>query len=340
MEKYFKIYSNCILVKGLQRSVICDLQKQTFHIIPNTLYNILSKKRYNTKSIKQLYNKFNKNRSVLEEYFTFLINENLIILSESKKILKNFPKLSQNFLISSKITNAIIDFNEINYNYQKVIMQLDELQCKDIMVRYFSENNISSLNRLVGLINKSNILNMELVLPYCSTVNENNFHELVKKSNKISKVYVHSTLEHLKENFVTIDNTKIIFTKQKINSSECCGYISSEYFQTNIEMYLQSLNYNNCLYKKIGIDENGEIKNCPAMNQSFGNVNNTDLSEVIQKKKYKELWFLKKDKIEVCKDCEFRYICSDCRFHVENTNNLKSKPSKCNYDPSIAEWKD
>ena len=339
MEKYFKLYSNCILVKGAKRSIICDLQKQTFHIIPNTLYNILIKKKYNTKKISQLYQKFNDNKSTLEEYFDFLINKNLILLSESKKNLNNLPKISKKFIVPNKITNAIIDFSVNIYDYKKIINQLDKLFCKDLMLRFFNIIEIRSINEIIDFTNNSNISNVELVLPYCSDINENNINNIINKSNKISKVYIHSTSKELKENIIHTGNTKVIFTKQKIDNSECCGFISPEYFQVNNDMFLQSLNFNNCLYRKIGIDINGEIKNCPAMKKSFGNINNVSLEELIEKKDFQKKWYLKKDNIKVCKDCEFRYICSDCRFHISNPNNIRSKPLKCNYNPYLAEWK-
>ena len=47
---------------------------------------------------------------------------------------------------------------------------------------------------------------------------------------------------------------------------------------------------------------------------------------------------INKDLIDVCKDCEFRYICTDCRAYIQDKNNIYSKPAKCNYDPYNAEW--
>ena len=44
------------------------------------------------------------------------------------------------------------------------------------------------------------------------------------------------------------------------------------------------------------------------------------------------------DKIIVCKDCEFRYICTDCRIFIKDNNNIYSQPLHCNYNPYIAKW--
>lgn len=47
-----------------------------------------------------------------------------------------------------------------------------------------------------------------------------------------------------------------------------------------------------------------------------------------------------KDKITGCKDCEFRYICTDCRAYIEEPEDIYSKPLKCGYDPNTGEWED
>ena len=338
MEKYFKKYSNCILTKGIQRSIICDLQKQTFHIIPNTLYSILTKRKYNRKRINELYKKFKDNSDVLKDYFSFLINKDLIILSDTKKGLKRFTDLDKKYSVPNIILNGIMDIKEEKYSYKKVINQLELLLCKDLMIRFFNLKNVDYLFNVIDSINLSDIANIEIVLAYSLEVNENNIDKIVNRSDKISTIYVHSTKAELKENNITIGNTKIIFTKQEINNSNSCGYISPKYFRSNYEMYLQGISYNNCLYKKIGIDENGEIKNCPSMKKSFGNINNTDLINVVGSKEFKRLWYLKKDNIEVCKVCEFRLLCSDCRAYTKNPKKNNSQPSKCTYNPYIAKW--
>ncbi len=79
------------------------------------------------------------------------------------------------------------------------------------------------------------------------------------------------------------------------------------------------------------------------MLQSFGNIRNVTLEETLQHPDFKKYWSLTKDEIEVCKDCEFRYICTDCRAYTEGNKSNRdgldiSKPLKCGYDPYIGEW--
>ena len=74
------------------------------------------------------------------------------------------------------------------------------------------------------------------------------------------------------------------------------------------------------------------------MVKSFGNIENTTLTEAINKATFKDLWFISKSQIETCKDCEFRFICTDCRAYTENPADLYSKPLKCGYNPYTTKW--
>jgi hypothetical protein len=47
-----------------------------------------------------------------------------------------------------------------------------------------------------------------------------------------------------------------------------------------------------------------------------------------------------KENIALCKDCEFRYMCTDCRAYIKDPNNIYSQPAKCTYNPFIAKWRD
>jgi len=125
---------------------------------------------------------------------------------------------------------------------------------------------------------------------------------------------------------------------RNILSNESCGYISPAVFNTNIFIYMESQNNNICLNKKIAIDREGYIKNCPSMKHSFGNISNTSLKEIIVQTEFNKYWHIAKYQIKVCKDCEFRFICHDCRAYLTDPDDLYSKPLKCGYDPYTNQW--
>ena len=76
------------------------------------------------------------------------------------------------------------------------------------------------------------------------------------------------------------------------------------------------------------------------MRKVFGNIHNDNfnLLKIIKTNDFRKFWTVKKDDVDVCKDCEFRYICLDCRAYLSDPNNIYSKPQKCNYDPYNNIW--
>lgn len=54
---------------------------------------------------------------------------------------------------------------------------------------------------------------------------------------------------------------------------------------------------------------------------------------IVGSEEFRKLWNIKKDDIEICKECELRYVCQDCRAYIANPENIHSKPRKCTYTP-------
>lgn len=133
-------------------------------------------------------------------------------------------------------------------------------------------------------------------------------------------------------------NGRLMLTTERVHSALCCGNINTSYFVSELYTYIEGQNYNTCLNQKITIDKDGFIKNCPSMQSHFGHVSNTTLEKVLTDPNFSKFWNITKDKIHVCKDCEFRYICTDCRAYVEDPDDLYSKPLKCGYNPYTSEW--
>ncbi len=96
--------------------------------------------------------------------------------------------------------------------------------------------------------------------------------------------------------------------------------------EANYEDVAESLNFNTCLNRKLSIDHNGDICNCPSMKDKYGNHHSKELKQVLDDLNLTKLWSVNKDKIKICSSCEFRYICTDCRAFLSNPNNEFSKP--------------
>ena len=59
---------------------------------------------------------------------------------------------------------------------------------------------------------------------------------------------------------------------------------------------------------------------------------NTNIFEVVDSERFQKLWHLNKDEINECKDCQYRYICKDCRAFTVDSKSL-NKPIFCGFNP-------
>jgi radical SAM protein with 4Fe4S-binding SPASM domain len=110
-------------------------------------------------------------------------------------------------------------------------------------------------------------------------------------------------------------------------------------FPVDREMYELSLCWNNCWAGLIAITPEGTILPCIfAREQVAGNVRTQPLSDIIHGP-MQEFWRLTKDHVEVCRDCEYRYFCLDCRpWAYGYSGNLSAKSPRCTYDPYTGIW--
>jgi SPASM domain peptide maturase of grasp-with-spasm system len=337
-KAYFKLFANCIPVLGAERSIVCDLQRFGFHFIPNVLFEILSE--HSDKKIDDIKSYYdNEADAIIDEYFKFLEDHELGFFTNEPEC---FPKLENVWKTPSLINNAIIDIDSnSNHDYFKIASQLNKLNCKALEIRVYTEVSCADLNDIMDHFKDTRLQHILLIVKDSVGINREDLENIISENQKIIGIVVHSSDRTI---LADVENEKdgslITYTKQKINSASHCGLIQTNYFSPNIETFFESLNYNSCLNKKIAIDKNGNIKNCPSMSDSFGNIKDTTLETAIEYPDFKKHWDTTKDHIEVCKDCEFRYICTDCRAYTEEPNNQYSKPLKCGYNPYTNVWEE
>ena len=109
-------------------------------------------------------------------------------------------------------------------------------------------------------------------------------------------------------------------------------------FWTSKESFKENFFYNSCWNGKIAITATGDIIPCIfARDEVVGNIRKNSFEQI--EKKIINKWSITKDDIEVCKDCEFRYCCHDCRPIAKGINgDTYSKYPRCCYDPYTGLW--
>lgn len=336
---YMLFFPNCKIVKGANRSAIYDFQRNQLYFIPNELYSFIEEyNKTQIKVIKQAHNK--KDLDIVNEYLTYLLDKEFIFLGD-KKDLQVFDSVPDDWDYFGDISNAIIEYSASNYeNIDKILSNLEKLKCIALQIISYDQSlELTILKSLLTKINRlSYLTNVEIIIPFNPKIPDDELVDFLKKNLRVDKLLFHSSNQ---DKVIEMDiQTLFAYSKERIIDRKCCGNIGREYFSFNTEHYQESKNYNSCLNKKIAIDMEGNIKNCPSMMQSFGNIKSTSLLDVYKNEGFNKLWNITKDKIHICKDCEFRYICTDCRAYLENPSDYLSKPIKCGYNPYTNIWSD
>lgn len=334
MNDKFLLFSSCTLVKGAYQSLICDLHRNFLYPIPDSLYQIIDK--YQGCSIEHIKSQYNREHDeIIDEYFAALEEKELIFFTADTSL---FPPLSMEWDEPYHFTNAIIDIGKETANSITFIQELKKLGCQSVQIRVFDTLPLLEVEKVLSQFENGRISSIELLLGYDETYTVEVAKELCDKFHRLSVLTIHSSPEQSIHHFRPNEFGNIFFITDNITSETCCGQIGPNFFTINVKTFTESQQFNSCLNRKISIDKHGHIKNCPSMGESFGHIQDTNLDTVQHNPEFKKHWNTNKDSIAVCKDCEFRYICTDCRAYIEDPKDILSKPLKCGYNPYTGEW--
>ncbi|MDL2144867.1 MULTISPECIES: grasp-with-spasm system SPASM domain peptide maturase [Flavobacterium] len=332
----FVLFADCIPVKGISRSIICDTKNNNFYFIPNGLYDILE--AYNGKTIEEIKKDFKyQYDEIINDYFDFLIDNKLVFFSSNPDL---FPKMSTRWDSPSLITNIIIDYDDILHNFYALVPQFETLKCSYIQLRFYKNISLAYIKSTAEILKKekSRIVSIDFILPYYESFDFDEVNKILLENRRIHSIIIFNSPYNKSYNALRQKMGYLTLVKRNVINEKHCGIINKEYFYSNIKLFSESQHYNTCLNKKLSIDKEGNIKNCPSMSLSFGNIKDTMLEKALNHENFKKYWNITKDQIAVCKDCEFRHICTDCRAYIEEPNDMYSKPLKCGYDPYSNKW--
>lgn len=342
MDKYLNVFANCFLTRGANRSTVFDYQREDLFFIENVHYDFLMQCKI--KPFTEVQDEFKEEltRGELEEFINFCASNELTFWTETPNY---FPEVEIKFEHASLITNAIVDINKSSkHNFAHIFSELQKVGCKDVQLRFYDTLSTEKLERIIKCFRlNQHGQSLELYIKTSDEFTEEKLVELTHKYIYIKSIVIHSSVKNelfkIHSHALRAGMGNIIFTKQEIDSSNHCGHIHSAGFNyNNIAAFMEAKLYNSCLNRKAGIDVNGKIKNCPTQSKSFGNIQTDSLLDICLSKDFQKLWSVNKDQINVCRDCEFRYICSDCRMFLDEDESLSSKPKKCNYNPYTSVW--
>nr|WP_320117757.1 hypothetical protein [uncultured Marinifilum sp.] len=324
MNKYFKLYSNCIPIKGYVRSIIYDLGDNDYYFIPNSLFEII-----NGNSLVRI----DQNN---EDYINYLIKNNLGFTGDNVKEFDCFPNMDLSYKSPYALYSVIYRLEKNTCQLKSIIKKLELFQVKNICLIVDEKLDLNFIANLCCEVQESDIEGVKLIL---NEEKDIDLESLLKNYLKINEVTLCSSRENKIEKHFD-ENTIVVYTTKSINEEIDYNKVGFEYFFVNKDLFTESLAFNPYYNKKIIILSNGDIIESLKSSRVFGNVFYDELISIFKNKELLELWHTSKGNIQICKDCEFRFMCLDSRVPNNISNKQWGHSESCHYNPYIAKWKD
>ncbi len=330
ITKYSKLflYSTCMPCKGINRSIIFDLELNEYHFIPNILYEIIMK--FEQKSILEVMSFYNNEYDeYIQSYIEFIVNKRLGFISNSK-VFENILKLEEEWDYPAVISNSIIMIDDkSNYDLPNVLNQIIDLGCRDYIICFQKPISLINLKELISTFNDSIVKNINIWIPFNNNPQMiNEFSEYIEYNVRISTLVFYNA-KNYQSSTILKSSPMVVFVENDLVESII---INPSNFQVNMNLYTESKHHNLYFNRKLYIDTEGNIKNGKS-SKSYGNVNFDTIDAIVNSSEFQEIWFINKDSTLVCKDCEFRRICIDNRIPNKLTEGVYSYDTDCSYSP-------
>lgn len=104
-------------------------------------------------------------------------------------------------------------------------------------------------------------------------------------------------------------------------------------FFVNFDFYFEALASNISFNKRLFLDDTGTFF------ESFHRkINLGSDCRQIEIDSLQEIWKTNKSNFDVCKSCEFRFMCLDFRYPIKRNENSWYYEEECKYNPFISKW--
>lgn len=323
----FQLYSTVKYVQGVKYGLLIDSQRKNLFRVNGEFSKIL------------LYVLGKTSAEIQDDEFSFELKEFIEDLQSRElgdyyEIEEIDECLKYTSYSIGDIELAIMEIEFEDYGFIKnIINQVLDLGCKCLEFRIKGKVTFNYLESVLKLFEFSIVSDVTMVFYFAEDIVEYDMECFLENFYRVHKVFVYNYYcdKEIESKTSVISYSKGIFSVNR------CGTIAQKFSVNNIHINVGK-NFNSCLFKMIFISSDGNVSNCHSLSLSFGNLHNTTVRWILENTLIKDIWFIKKDNVRVCSDCEYRLICTDCRAYIEDPDDILSKPLKCGYNPYTGEW--
>lgn len=324
--EHIKIHEQVRLVDGYLRSVAYDLPRVEFFFLPKSLSVFLKKNDKKRSAIFKANDEFN-------EYLKFLLDKE-IIFYEDGALMDNFAPLDLEWDSPFPVTNIIIDTDLTDKELLSAEVEIiDKLNIQHLHFNLLRVPKKADIIKLLKSFDTSTVQSINVLFPALKEIELVEFLKICSQYLRVQNLFVPKSVE--KVNYPKTERLSVIYYDFS-NIPEKTIYN----FITNITLFTEAQKHNVYYNRKMYIDKAGVVKNAPECKEDFGNVftHINKAMSLVGSPEFKKYSLVSKDKCDVCRDCEFRYMCNDNRLPIQRNKSEWYFESECPYNPYIAKW--
>jgi hypothetical protein len=316
-SNYLIRYSTLIIVKGYLRNVLFDLVRNKYDFISHEMFDFF--KKYQNRKLVGLSA---AEKILLKE----IIDKDWAFFSTQQEV-SFFPKLSTEWHDNIYVQNAVIFYEgkEDILNLALSTLSSPTGFCSYYTIIITSDVKKETIARMLSILKKFSSIKVEIFIKYGDWINKFN-------DNRFEIIQIH--LVTIFKAPIQIQRRRVVHVAQDLEFD----FIDYNYFNPNINTYIESLRYNLFYHKKVIISESGYFVKSLVDKNPILKLTKQNLPKVLNLLSKINKWDISKDKIDVCKICEFRNMCLDSCEIIERNNRSYFRKKECNYNPYIAKW--
>jgi len=236
-KEFLMLFCECIPVKGFNRSIIYDLNRNDYDFIPNELVSFIEYAK--GKELHEIYNFYgSENKIFVKEYLHFLENKEYIFWIDEDEI-EFFPSLENTWHYPSIISNCVIEVDPHFLDLlDAILLQLKAVQCHYVTLRFVNKSSINIIKTIIEKFEGSNIKTIQLILIDDTYKNYEIAESIMSFDKRIIEIYI------IESTF----NFEKIFGKRRISFSKVSNFqfnnslqqISTVNFRVNIYLFFES----------------------------------------------------------------------------------------------------
>lgn len=330
---FIKTFEDCVLVRGYYSCVLYDLTKKKYYSLSKKQaewYEAIDSLPFSEIEVKA------KKEKAFKSFFDFLLKKEIIFTCNYDD-LKLFPKIKIDWYSPYKISNLIIvRSKESNNKILSLVDKFTRLGIKHIQLFLEDEINENELLLYLSEFSSTPIKSIEIITRVDISEKLLRLYKLVERTQLVT-VTITNSLEFKLIKKRNEHPFNLLFIKNEFEEIFLELPPDPQYFVIDVRQFAESHYYNTYFNQKLIIDrEDYLLTNIGG--SKIGNIFDIDLEEFVNTERGQYLWKVKKDDIEICKDCEYRYMCVDSRTPLREKGKWRYT-SDCLYDPYLGKWR-